>query len=137
MDPYLTKYYPGRNNPGGNNSLEPDFGLTLDTYWDVIRDAMGRTREYADKMDLAHMTPQESLSSTTCCLANVGMEYLIYQPASNTSFTVNLPFGTYGVEWYNTATGVATATGTVNGGTKRSFTAPFSGDAVLYLKSQA
>jgi hypothetical protein len=65
------------------------------------------------------------------------MEYLIYQPSSNTSFTVNLTSGTYGMEWYNPSTGVASAAGTVNGGANRSFTAPFSGDAVLYLKNQA
>jgi hypothetical protein len=135
MDPYLTKYYPGRNNPSGNNPLEPNFGLEPDPYWDIIRDALGRTRTYARKMDLARMIPQVSLSSTTYCLANVGMEYLVYQPSSNTFFTVTLPKGTYRVEWYNPTTGVASAAGTVNGGGNIRFAAPFSGDAVLYLKN--
>jgi hypothetical protein len=137
MDPYLTKYNPEWSVPIGTDPVEPIFGLEPDPYWDVIREAMGRTRTYAVKMDLALMTPQGALSSTAYCLANVGAEYLIYQPLSNIPFTVVLPAGTYRVEWYTPTTGAVRLAGTVEGGDKRSFTAPFSGDAVLYLKKEA
>ncbi|KKW21277.1 MAG: hypothetical protein UY62_C0028G0003 [Parcubacteria group bacterium GW2011_GWF2_50_9] len=51
---------------------------------------MGHTKIYADKMNLAAMTPRGNLSSTGFALANPGEEYLVYQKA-NSGFTVNLP----------------------------------------------
>jgi hypothetical protein len=96
---------------------------------------MGHTRIYAVKMDLKEMRPQDSLSSTTYCLANPGSEYLVYQPDTG-AFTVNLSGATteFTVEWFDPATGVTTDGGTVAGGGTRIMTPPFSGDAVLYLK---
>jgi hypothetical protein len=127
MDPYLV-VWPSRNAPGPT---------TVDPYWEVLRNALGRTRIYAQKMNLAGMTPQSSLSSTGFCLANSGSEYLVYQPSSGTAFRVNLTSGTYSYEWYDPSSGVIVATGfvTASGG-NQSFTAPFRGDAVLYLKHQ-
>ncbi len=127
MDPYLV-VWSGRNAPGAT---------TVDPYWEVLRNALGRTRVYAQKMNLAAMTPQGVLSSTGFCLANTGAEYLAYQPSSGASFTVNLPAGTYSYEWYNPSSGAIVATGLVTaGGGNQSFVAPFGGDAVLYLKAQ-
>ncbi len=129
MDPYLV-VYPGRNSPSGT---------TPDPYWNPVRDAMGQTLIYARKVNLAAMTPQNSLSSTNYCLASAGSEYLVYQPSSNSSFTVNLAAGTYSYEWFDPSTGLGTitATGTITvGDGNQSFTAPFGGDAVLYLKHQ-
>jgi hypothetical protein len=40
--------------------------------WEPTRRAMGDTRRYAAKMDLAAMTPRPELASTCCCLANPG-----------------------------------------------------------------
>jgi hypothetical protein len=42
---------------------------------------------------------------------------------------------TLSVEWFNPSTGETTAAGTVTGGANQDFTAPFSGDAVLYISS--
>lgn len=127
MDPYLV-VWPGRNAPGAT---------TVDPYWEVMRNALGRTRIYAQKMNLAGMTPQGSLSSTGYCLASTGSEYLIYQPSSGASFNVNLSAGTYSYEWYNPSLGSIAATGLVTATSgSLPFTAPFSGDAVLYLKIQ-
>jgi hypothetical protein len=39
------------------------------------------------------------------------------------------------VEWFNPRTGAKTEGGTATGGAVHSFTAPFSGNAVLYLYS--
>jgi hypothetical protein len=96
--------------------------------------AMGQARSYADRMDLASMTPRGDLTSAGYALAQPGAEYLIYQAGSG-SFTVTLGAGDYAVEWFNPSNGGATGGPTVSGGATRTFTPPFGGDAVLYLKS--
>jgi hypothetical protein len=123
MDPYL-EVWQVRNSPSGS---------TPDPSWNVLRDALGNTRRYADKIDLAHDVPSASLTSTGYCLANPGTQYLVYQPSSGT-FTVTMVAGTYTFEWYNPQTGVIASTGTqsVAAGSV-SFTPPFTGDAVLLL----
>lgn len=102
-----------------------------------VRKAMGHTLTYAKKMNLKDMLPRDDLSSTKYCLANPGSEYLVYQPASGAAFSVDLKAGDYKFEWFNPASGTIVTTGsfTAEGGTK-SFTAPFSGDAVLYIYRQ-
>lgn len=125
------------------------------------RRAMGDTRRYADKMNLAAMAPREDLCSSTFCLANPGTEYLVYLPfgshwlepyirllpsarlrawvksASLFHRTVTLDLGALSrplsVEWFNPTTGSAQPGGTVSGGGTMKFTAPFTGDAGLYL----
>lgn len=135
MDPYLTKW-PERNYPGGNTA-DPEVGVRPDRYWDVIRDAMGSAETYANRMNLGAMTPQGALSSTGHCLANPGVEYLVYQPSSK-GFTLHLPAGNYQYEWFNPTTNLVAGTGalTVADG-NQPFTAPFQGDAVLYLHAAA
>lgn len=125
MDPYLV-VWPQRNAPGAT---------TTDPYWDTLRHALGRTRTYAQKMNLAAMTPQGGLSSTGYCLASAGAEYLAYNPSAG-AFALNVRAGVYSYEWYNPATGTVVATGFVTGtGSSQTFTPPFSGDSVLYLKA--
>ncbi|MDP1676629.1 MAG: putative collagen-binding domain-containing protein, partial [Bacteroidota bacterium] len=80
------------------------------------------------------------LSSTTYCLANssaTGAEYLVYDPSSSSAIVVDLSAtsGNLNVEWFNPETGMTTFSGTVAGSTNQTFTAPFSGDVVLYLSS--
>jgi hypothetical protein len=144
MDPYLVQWT-GRNSPSGTCSGGQC--TVVDPYWDVIRNALGETRAYAQMMDLAAMTPQGRLSTSGFCLANPGSEYLIYQPGARgwksyllwlrRTFAVDLIAGTYRYEWYDPSVGAITARGliTVKGG-NQSFTAPFSGQAVLYLKAR-
>jgi hypothetical protein len=119
------------------------FGIG-DTLWDLggaglvaARQAMGHTRKYADNVNLAALIPKDSLSTTGYCLANPGSEYLVYQPASG-PFTVDVVAGTYRYEWFNAAAGAMEANGSVTlPGGSESFAPPFSGDAVLYLKSSS
>jgi hypothetical protein len=120
---------------GHNPILMED--LTSSAGWVAARKSMGHTRTYATKMNLAAMTPQNGLASTSYCLANAGSEYLVYQPGSG-GFNVNLAAGTYSVEWFNPQTGAASSGGsvTVSAGL-RSFSPPFSGTVVLYLKRGA
>jgi hypothetical protein len=110
------------------------FGGSYDPRWDQVRRAMGHSRAYADKMPLAAMTPQNCLASTQYCLANPSSAYLIYQPLSEKSLTVQLQAGTYKYEWFNPRAGKIASTGMITAKGKRtSFRAPFAGDAILYV----
>jgi hypothetical protein len=102
-----------------------------------VRRNLGYTRRYAQKLDLAAMTPRNELSSTGYCLANPGKEYLVYLPSGREA-TVDLAgaLGSLAVEWMNPTEGSTTASGNVSGGARRSFKAPFEGDAVLYLRAK-
>ena len=133
MDPYLSKI-DKRNDPGGSTT-DPYFGVNPDPYWETMRQALGRTRFFATKMDLASDTPQNALSSTSYCLANPGKEYLVYNPdPTNRSLTVDILIGVYAFEWYNPTTGKVEKQGEIgSSGGNYSFTIPFNGDAVLYL----
>ena len=135
MDPYLV-VWPGRNSPGGRTA-DPYVGVRPDGYWDGIRNAMGSTLTYANRMDLVAMTPQPSLSTTHYCLAHTGVEYLVYQPFRG-AFKVDVSKGAYQFEWLNPATNKIALSGmvTVPSGSYL-FTPPFQGDAVLYLRIAA
>ncbi len=138
----------------GMNPIIIDEGIgsfppPIDQY-EPYRHAMGQTRTYADKMNLAAMVPRSDLCSTTYCLVNPGKEYLIFAPPRRrhsiplvASFfksviTVDLSAApvTFNVEWFNPRTGETIDAGTTIGGTSRNLSAPFGGDAVLYLKSR-
>jgi hypothetical protein len=62
-------------NPIYMDSLEPD------TAKEAARKAMGDTLAYAKRFNLAAMFPCNQLASTGYCLANPGVEYLIYLPS--------------------------------------------------------
>ncbi len=136
MDPYVIYWTSGNRNlcPSPTNGV----CTGPDSRWNNLRDDLGYTLTYANKMDLAKMTPQGSLSSTGFCLADnvaTGAEYLVYAPNGG-SITVNLSATarTLSVEWLNPSSGAITTGGTIAGGSaNQSFTPPFSGDAVLYL----
>jgi|RhiMetdeSRZDD1v2_1073273.scaffolds.fasta_scaffold34887_5 Putative collagen-binding domain of a collagenase/Protein of unknown function (DUF4038) len=122
-----------KNFTRGNQTIlmeGPD--LVSDSTYEPARKAAGQTLTYANKMSLAAMTPQGSLSSTGYALAKAGSEYLVYQPNGG-SFTVNLQSATYQVEWFNPNSGQTSSGGTVSGGGSKSFTPPFAGAAVLWL----
>ena len=50
---------------------------------ETTRKNMGYSHRYAERMDLAAMTPRVDLSSTGFCLAAPGREYLVYQPGES------------------------------------------------------
>jgi hypothetical protein len=104
--------------------------------FEATRERMGQTLIYASKMNLSAMAPRRDLSSTTYALANPGAEYLIYHPTGGSSFTVNLVAGSYTYEWFNPSTGGTVKTGSfTTAAGEGSFSPPFKGDAVLYLRS--
>jgi len=110
--------------------------IANDPKWTSLRWNMGYTRSYADRMDLGKVRPQNSLASTRYCLADPGMEYLVYQPNSS-GFSLEMAAGEYKYEWFNPATGKVMESGTmtVNNGSEW-FTPPFNGDAVLFIESE-
>ena len=119
MDPY--------HDPPVWERLLPDI--------EEVRANLGYTRAYANKVDLTNMTPSLEIASTGYCLAKPGSEYLVYQPGTS-EFTVDLPKGRYSFEWFNPVSGHKADEGsfTAEAG-RKSFVAPFHGDAVLYLRS--
>lgn len=127
FDPYTNKW---------QFSIPSGFNFT-DSRIVSARRNMGAARSYAARMNLAAAVPQGTgVCSTGFCLANPGQEYLVYQPGSG-SFVVNLSGtgNTFSVEWYNPETGGTSAASPVTGGSSSTFTPPFGGDAVLYLKN--
>lgn len=104
--------------------------------YDFVRRALGDTVAYSKRFQsLAQMIPTSAPAqcSTTYCLRNPGQDYLVYQPEEG-AFTVNLTAADYEFEWFDPAAGVIVQTGTITAGAgSRTFTPPFSGDAVLYL----
>jgi hypothetical protein len=125
MDPYL-EVWVGRNSPSS----------TPDLYWNTIRDALGYTALYASKLDLERAVPSTSVCSTTYCLVDPGHQYLVYQPDGG-SFQLDVAAGGYRAEWFNPAAEQATDGGTMAlAAGQRTFTPPFSGDAVLLLLAQ-
>jgi hypothetical protein len=140
MDPYLARTEGksvGRNNPGGVNPADSYFGRTPDPYWDTMRAALGRTRLYAGRINLAAALPHPDVASTGYCLAQPGVEYLVYNPGPAPDFTVTLPAGAYALEWYDPTTGKVVGTERLE--VKQSpcpFSAQCSPDVVLYLRKR-
>lgn len=124
-------------------------GMPFTNAYEVeIRNNLGYVRSYAMRMDLTVMTPHGELCSSGYCLANPvanGAQYLVYLPfdltlvsslfQSKASVEVDLGASPVElmVEWFNPESGTIINEGTVQGGLLQTFTAPFSGDAVLYI----
>jgi hypothetical protein len=116
-DPILTPYHPSRSDQ------------------EQARHAMGVTRAYADRINLVEATPRPELASTSYCLAVTGKQYLVYLPEGG-QISVDLSgAGNLAVEWVHPVTGVITTAGMVTGGGLREFSAPFGGEALLFLYS--
>jgi hypothetical protein len=81
------------------------------------------------------MKPAREIASTGFCLANPGIQYLIYQPAAGQSFTVNLPDGSYRCEWIDPATGTTEKKSNVAASSApHQFSPPAQRDALLLLE---
>jgi hypothetical protein len=164
MNPVFMDIYDGAGYGVGADGFDPN-----DPTWVSLRHNLGYILTYANRMNLAAMTPRPDLCSTEYCLANPvasGAEYLVYLPSDSTiatilkkigvqdwdhmvflplilgpsgsSVTVDLSAasGELSVEWFNPSTGEVFERGTTTGGASRSFTAPFRGDAVLYISQK-
>ena len=105
------------------------------TWHDSARVAMGQTRQFSEKINLAEMSPHDELASTQYCLAKPGSEYVVFQPGGRGEFTVNLSDGkgSFSVEWFDVNAGKTVPGKPVEGGNRRIFVTPFPGPAVLHL----
>jgi len=88
------------------------------------------------------MVPHTEIASSGYCLANEGEEYLVYLPADDdgsaektVSVDLSAASAALAVEWFNPRTAETILAGTTRGGTIKEFTAPFPGDAVLYVRA--
>jgi len=86
------------------------------------------------------MSPAGTLASTGICLARPGHEYVIYAPVGG-NFTVDLSAATrttLQVRWYDPRAGKFQPAKALAGGNRaEALQAPFPGDAVLHLASEA
>ena len=121
----------------GVNVLLNDTLSTSPTWQDSSRDAMGQVRRFSERINLAQMVPDDTLSETRYCLANPGTEYLIFQPGNKGEFAVNLSAdpANFTVEWFSVNKGTTVTGKPLKGGGVRTFPTPFGGPAALYLKS--
>jgi hypothetical protein len=99
----------------------------------------GHARSEAGRMELSVMPPRTALAQTAYCLANRGVEYLVYAPDAGT-FWVDLFGGsgrTFVVEWINPRTGeVVPGGGVLGGNARQSFSSPLNdAGSMLYLKT--
>jgi hypothetical protein len=120
----------------GLNVLFMEELLPSPTWQDSARVAMGQTRDWSQKIDLAHMLPEPSLCQTGYVLAKKGEEYLAYQDGSQGEFWLNLTDGPgeYSSEWFNITSGTLQPGSTVQGGQRVTFTTPLPGPAALHIK---
>ena len=111
-------------------------GKPFDPQWEPIRRSMGYARQFAERLNLAACRPGNELASTGYCLANPGREYLAYLPDGG-KVTVDLTATKrqLAVEWFDPSVGKTAKPAMISGGARRDFSAPFSGDAVLYIHS--
>ncbi|MCI0458703.1 MAG: DUF6298 domain-containing protein [Gemmataceae bacterium] len=109
-------------------------GKAADPRWEPVRRALGQTRRKAERMNLAALTPRGDLASSGYCLANPAKAFLVYLPAGG-SVTVDLAAakGELAVEWFDPDKDRTIPAGTVPGGARREFKAPFAGAAILAL----
>ena len=132
MDPWGP--VPGRTRQGYAGAI-----LNVRDYptYEPLRVALGQTRRFAQRLDLNAMLPRNEFASSRYCLANPGVEYLVYIPDDDrVEVYLGIEPTLYSVEWFNPLTG-ATVTGeAVTGGGTRGFTSPFGVESVLYLRQQ-
>ena len=97
-------------------------------------DVAKRLFEFIVTVPYWEMRPDNSVVSAGYALVNPGKDYLVYLPSGG-SVTVNLAAlsKSLGVKWYDPKTGLYSGHSTTIGGGNKAFTAPFSGDAVLYI----
>lgn len=119
----------------GLNVLLMEELLPSPTWQDSARAAMGQVRRMGERVNLSRMKPEGQLSATGYCLADRGREYVVFQHDKG-EFTLDLKDapGRFHAEWLDVNAARFIPSRTVEGGTARTFTTPFPGPAVLYLK---
>lgn len=103
--------------------------------WERIRYNVGKTVEYAGKMDLVNARPREDLSSTKFCLAKPPHEYIVYQPGRSSFIVSGLQRGgSYYYEWYDSWRHEVIKHGQIMASNSTKNFTPANKEMVLYLK---
>ena len=120
--------------------MDPYDGAVLgprdDARWEPIRRALGQTRRFAERMNLAAATPRGELASSGYCLAAPGEEYLVYLPEGKEA-TLDLSGTThrFTVEWFDPQRDKSIKGKPLAGGAVVRLAPPFtSQQALVYLK---
>ncbi|MBD3183040.1 hypothetical protein GF312_12165 [Candidatus Poribacteria bacterium] len=138
MNPLFMDPYHRKTNDEGTSSWTDHLSGSpeLDPVWEPIRKSLGYTSKYAERMDLTNTKPMDDLASSGYCLANPGVEYLVFIP-ENGKVEVNLmdAKGDLIIEWFNPTTGEILQRQKISGGQKISLDVLFD-DAVLYITGE-
>jgi hypothetical protein len=125
----------GHNPIFADPYLDVRTGQRLDHAWDPVRGAMGLTRLWADRTDLAALEPHGDLASTGYCLAAPGAEYVVYAPEGE-PLTLEAPPGRYRCTWFDPLAGKEIERREILAdGARMQLEPPFQGEAVLHLKA--
>ena len=84
----------GNSSSGFSGTLDP---VDLHPEW---HDDINKVWDLFDKFNWWNMTPRQDLVDTGYCLANPGLEYLVYLPQGGI-VNMNLVRGNYTVDWYD------------------------------------
>lgn len=128
------RFFVWKNFMRGHNVLFMDH-YNGDLWLDDVRRAMGDTRRFAERVDLARMTPRPRLSSTRYVLARPSFEYLVYNPEGG-SFTLDLrgAKSRYTATWFDAETRVYKVGAGIRGGRLVTLSPPFEHDVVVHLR---
>jgi hypothetical protein len=100
---------------------------------------LGDMNAFAQRVGAANLLPANAVCSTGYCLANStpgAAAYVVYAPTGGAvSVDLSATTGTMFYEWFDPATGKSEPFGSVDAGGVQTLTAPFAGDAVLYIYS--
>jgi hypothetical protein len=101
------------------------------------RVAMGQARRWAERVDLNHMLPRPDFASSRYCLANPGVELLVYVPDDDrVTVYLGIEPKTYGAKWFDTRTGETRQGDPVRGGGLRQIISPLGIESLLHLRAQ-
>jgi len=135
LNPVFMDIYDGRSGFEIEQSMRPNR-----RQWVDLRINLGYTLAYAKRLRLQAMIPRGDLASSGYCLASpsaLDAEYLVFLPnGANVVVDLSASPGVLKVEWMEVATGNLVRPLSIQGGSKQSLTAPFSGAAVLYLSAR-
>lgn len=105
--------------------------------WPSLRQNLGYARDFALRLPLADMRPRVDVATTAHALVDeTGWgSYLVYAPDGG-RFDVDLSDarGAFVVEWFDPENGQTSPGSDVEAGARRTFTVPFAGDGVLFLR---
>jgi len=106
MDPYVDARYGSPRAPH--------------TEWEELRRQAGFSLRVAGKCDLNHMVPKPELSSSSYCLANPGVEYLVYlDQGDDVEIDLSAATGELSCAWFDVETGEFEDAEALSGGRKQ------------------